>query len=180
MNEGGKNFSDVTGSTGTGHLQKGHGIAFADIDNDGDQDIYASLGGGFYGDAFWNALFENPGNTGSVLYLILKGKNSNSSSIGAKIKLTIKDSLGIQRNIFREVNSGGSYGANPFRQEIGLGNAQKIVNVEISWPVSKMKINYSNLEPGKYYVITEGQLKAEEMMLKKTTFSSTGTKHSCH
>ena len=33
-------FQDVTTSGGFGHLQKGHGIAFGDIDNDGDQDVY--------------------------------------------------------------------------------------------------------------------------------------------
>ena len=30
-------FVDVTASTGTGHLQKGHGVAFGDINNDGNQ-----------------------------------------------------------------------------------------------------------------------------------------------
>src|SRR5207245_1927477 len=39
-NSEGKFFQDVTTSAGVGHLQKGHGIAFADLDNDGDQDIY--------------------------------------------------------------------------------------------------------------------------------------------
>jgi hypothetical protein len=29
----------------TGHLQKGHGVGFADLDNDGDQDIYIVMGG---------------------------------------------------------------------------------------------------------------------------------------
>ncbi|HWP45503.1 MAG TPA: FG-GAP-like repeat-containing protein, partial [Blastocatellia bacterium] len=44
-NHEGKHFVDVTSSTGTGHLQKGHGIAFSDIDNDGDQDVFINIGG---------------------------------------------------------------------------------------------------------------------------------------
>ncbi len=35
-NVGGRRFADVTTATGTGHLQKGHGVAWADIDDDGD------------------------------------------------------------------------------------------------------------------------------------------------
>ncbi|HMY71041.1 MAG TPA: VCBS repeat-containing protein, partial [Blastocatellia bacterium] len=42
-NQAGKSFADVTAATGTGHLQKGHGVAFGDLDNDGDQDIYANI-----------------------------------------------------------------------------------------------------------------------------------------
>ncbi len=37
----GKRFEDVTTSTGTGHLQKGHGISFADYDRDGDVDVFS-------------------------------------------------------------------------------------------------------------------------------------------
>src|SRR6185295_5422391 len=56
-NDGGRRFQDVTTSAGLGHLQKGHGVAFADLDNDGDQDIYHQLGGFYPGDRFANALF---------------------------------------------------------------------------------------------------------------------------
>ena len=59
-NVGGR-FEDVTESTGTGHLQKGHGVSFADWDDDGDLDLFVVLGGGYPGDRGYNALFQNPG-----------------------------------------------------------------------------------------------------------------------
>ena len=39
-NAEGKFFQDVTTATGTGHIQKGHGIAFADLNDDGSQEVY--------------------------------------------------------------------------------------------------------------------------------------------
>ena len=63
-NDGGESFSDVTFSGGFGHLQKGHGVAFGDLDRDGDQDIFVQMGGFYPGDGFPNALFENPGHGG--------------------------------------------------------------------------------------------------------------------
>src|SRR5690606_6084208 len=60
-NAGGRSFQDVTTSGGFGHLQKGHGIAFGDVDGDGDQDVYAVQGGWYSADHFRNLLFMNPG-----------------------------------------------------------------------------------------------------------------------
>jgi hypothetical protein len=40
-----------------------HGIAFADLNDDGCQDVYIALGGAYAGDFVRNALFLNPGNT---------------------------------------------------------------------------------------------------------------------
>ena len=46
---------------GFGHLQKGHGVAFADFDHDGDQDVFAQMGGAFPGDRAPTCFYENPG-----------------------------------------------------------------------------------------------------------------------
>ena len=51
-NDGGRRFFDVTDATGTGHLQKGHGVAFVDIDNDGDEDVVLNSGGAVPGDRY--------------------------------------------------------------------------------------------------------------------------------
>ncbi|MEQ1634960.1 MAG: VCBS repeat-containing protein, partial [Planctomycetota bacterium] len=48
-NRGGESFADVTMASGTGHLQKGHGVAFADFDHDGDLDLFARIGGAYLG-----------------------------------------------------------------------------------------------------------------------------------
>ncbi len=61
MNISGKRFVDVTAEARVGHLQKGHAIAFADLDNDGDQDVYIEMGGAYKGDSFHNSFYLNPG-----------------------------------------------------------------------------------------------------------------------
>ncbi len=48
-NQGGSRFIDITTSARVGNLQKGHGVSFADLDNDGDQDIYIDMGGAYVG-----------------------------------------------------------------------------------------------------------------------------------
>lgn len=57
----GNAFVDATGTTRVGNVQKGHGVSFADLDNDGDQDIHIEMGGAFDGDSYQNELFINPG-----------------------------------------------------------------------------------------------------------------------
>jgi tetratricopeptide (TPR) repeat protein len=133
-NKEGKSFVDVTASSGTGELHKGHAIAFADIDNDGDEDIITSIGGAVPGDSHAFRLFENPGNGNDWISLKLVGVKANRAAIGARIKVTVKDQAGMERSIYRTVGSGGSFGASPLQQHIGLGKSAQIVSIEILWP----------------------------------------------
>ena len=134
-NNAGESFSDVTFSAGLGHIQKGHGIAFGDLDRDGDQDIFMQVGGFYPSDGFLNALYVNPGNGNRWLSVRLVGVESNRSAIGTRIRVTVSEN-GARREIHAVVDSGGSFGASSLEQEIGLGAADAIESLEIYWPTS--------------------------------------------
>jgi hypothetical protein len=173
-NAGGEFFQDVTTSGGFGHLQKGHAIAFADLDNDGDQDVYANMGGAYSGDVYRNALFENPGHPGNHwLKFKLEGVRSNRSAIGSKIKVVAKTPAG-ERSIYKTVNSGGSFGANPLRQEIGVGDATAIVRVEIFWPATGKTQVLKGIELDHAYTVKEDAPSAVVLDLQPTPFKLTG------
>src|ERR1051325_7108424 len=132
-NKGGKKFVDITASSGTGELHKGHGVAFADMDNDGDEDLLEVIGGGVPGDPHAFRLFENPGQGNDWVSVRLVGVKSNRAAIGARIKVTVKNGAET-RAVYRTVGSGGSFGASPLEQHLGLGKAAEIVGLELQWP----------------------------------------------
>ncbi len=164
-NDGQGHFQDVTTSGGFGQLQKGHGIAFGDIDNDGDQDIYSVVGGALEADHYHNQLFENPGHGNHWLKLMLEGVKTNRVAIGARVKVVIREN-GAERAIHRVVGSGASFGSQTFRQEIGLGQATAVERVEIFWPVTGVTQVITGLEIDHAYHICEGQAKADPVTLK--------------
>ncbi|MDR7131141.1 tetratricopeptide (TPR) repeat protein [Algoriphagus sp. 4150] len=155
-NIGGERFEDVTASARVGHLQKGHGVSFADLDNDGDQDIYIQLGGAYPGDAYQNSLFMNPGQSNNNwIYISLEGVASNRDAIGSRIKVSFTEN-GIARSVYRDVNSGGSFGGSPLRREIGIGKATKIDHIEIQWGGSNTTQRVTDIQPNQLIKITEG------------------------
>jgi hypothetical protein len=168
-NAEGKLFQDVTTAGGFGHLQKGHAIGFADLDNDGNQDIYEVMGGAYGGDTAYSVLYHNPGSTNRWLKLKLTGVKSNRVAIGARIHVTVQTPGG-PRQIYRTVNSGGSFGSNPLRQEIGLGNAAKIERVGVYWPASGIRQTLKDLELNHCYEVREGDSKARPIELKRIHF----------
>jgi hypothetical protein len=154
-NRQGQAFVDVTASSGTGELHKGHGVAFADLDHDGDEEIVFEVGGATPGDRHALRLFENPGHGNDWLNLKLTGTRTNRGAIGARIAVTVTDSRGAKRTMHRVVTSGGSFGASPLEQHVGLGRAARTVDVEISWPVSGSRQRFTGLSPNQTLAITE-------------------------
>ncbi|HET6277454.1 MAG TPA: CRTAC1 family protein, partial [Candidatus Polarisedimenticolia bacterium] len=155
-NAGGVEFQDVTYSAGVGHLQKGHGIAFGDIDNDGDQDIFAEMGGFYEIDVSASALFENPGHGNRWITLKMEGRRSNRAAIGARIRVRVQAPAG-PRDIYSTVDSGGSFGGNSLQQEIGLGDARSIEVVEVRWPTTGEVQEFRNVALDRAYHLIEGE-----------------------
>ena len=167
--EGGRRFVDVTFAGGFGHLQKGHGIAFADLDNDGDQDVFAQMGGMWPSDPYPNALFENPGFGNHWVKIQLVGTRSNRQGVGARIRVDVVDGDQI-RSIYHHVGSGGSFGANPLRAEIGLGAAGRIERLQVHWPASGLTQSFEDLAVDRLYRITEGSNELRQLELPTFAF----------
>ncbi|HIA36563.1 MAG TPA: CRTAC1 family protein [Flavobacteriales bacterium] len=168
-NDGGNMFQDITTSGGFGHLQKGHGIAFSDLDNDGDQDVYAVLGGAYSGDVFQNALFENPGHKNNWLTIKLVGDQSNKPALGTRIKLILQGEEGI-REIHRTVTTGGSFGCSSMQVEIGLGKAEKVIEIVVFWPASGIKQTFQDIPVNRFILIAENKNQIIELDRKKISF----------
>jgi tetratricopeptide (TPR) repeat protein len=154
-NHDGKYFVDVTESSGTGELHKGHAVAFADLTHSGHEDLLAEIGGAVPSDSHSFRLFENPGNDNDWISLKLVGVKTNRPAIGARIKVTVRDAGQAPRSIYRWVGSGGSFGASPFEQHIGLGKAATIESLEIWWPASKTRQTFTNVHKNQFLVIKE-------------------------
>jgi tetratricopeptide (TPR) repeat protein len=170
-NIGGKKFADVTSSSRTGNLQKGHGVSFADFRNNGLQDIFIEMGGAYIGDAYKSALYLNPGqNSNNWIGLKLIGKKSNRCAIGSRIKVTFTEN-GLQRNVFKDVNSGGSFGSSPLRQEIGVGQASIIDDIEIRWAGSGTVQHLKKITPNQFLEIAEDG-KVTPLSLKVLKFNT--------
>ncbi len=182
LNTGKGSFEEISISGGFAHIQKGHAIAFADLDNDGDQDVFANMGGSFSGDRFQNALFENPGFNKNFITLILEGTTSNRAAIGAKVRVDFNDGIS-DRSIYRTVSTGGSFGSNSLRLELGLSNAKSIDKLVVQWPNAERKIQeWENLPVNGFLKIKEGVDEIENLGLKKIEFSKTNnnTHHHHH
>ncbi|MGD0303204.1 MAG: FG-GAP-like repeat-containing protein [Candidatus Acidiferrales bacterium] len=151
----GKKFVDVTSSSGTGELHKGHGVAFADLENNGKVDIAEEIGGAVPGDRHAFRLFENPGNDNDWITVKLVGVKSNRGAIGARIHVTVENAGAPPREIYRTVNSGGSFGASPLEQHIGIGKSAHIDNIEIWWPTSNTRQNFRNVDSNQFIQIKE-------------------------
>ncbi len=172
-NIGGKSFADVTASAKVGSLQKGHGVAFGDMDNDGDQDIYIEMGGAYKGDSYQSSFFKNPGQNTSNNWIALNlvGEKSNKAAIGSKVKLTFIEN-GVIRNVYSTVNSGGSFGASPLKRELGIGQAKIINEIQITWHGSGLVQKFKNVSPNKMFKIVEGNNTLKNVPLKSFKFKA--------
>lgn len=120
---------DTAAQVGLESLNAGLGVATADYDNDGDEDIVVHGVDGVVN------LYRNDSTTGhSALQISLKGTGSNKRGIGSKIYVVSGKGKNVISTV-REVNAGSSHGSNnSFVTHFGLGNIGYASRVTIEWP----------------------------------------------
>lgn len=164
-NESGEHFTDVTFASGMAHLQKGHGVAFGDLDRDGDLDLFQQLGGAFPYDVFDNTLFVNPTRSATAasdsnwVGLRLRGVSDNHFGVGARLRVVVRDGER-ERSVYREVTSGGSFGGSALEQIVGLGKATDILRLDIRWP-SGDRQSVTGLVVGAHHEIVQGRVQPQ-------------------
>ncbi len=120
-------FTHVTDQVGLSQVpvRSSRGGAYCDYDNDGDLDLVVLAI-----DDPPTLLRNEGGNRRNWVQLLLSGRGSNFSAIGAKVKVVAGS-----KTQFGRVRSGGSFlSQHDLRLHFGLGKAGLVDLVEITWP----------------------------------------------
>ena len=165
-NASGARFEDVTTTGGFGHLQKGHAVVFADVENRGQEDVFEEMGGAFPGDPYQAALYRNPGHAGHWVTLKLEGVRSNRAAFGARVEVVFREG-GQVRRVYRTVGAVSSFGGNPTEQHVGIGAAGVVDEVRVRWPASYRREQvWRGLAASRMYRLREEAAEAEVVARK--------------
>jgi hypothetical protein len=148
-NKGDRTFDEIANSAGLndGSMQSRRGVAFGDLNNDGNVDMVV-----FNVGASPSLFLNDTRNLNHRVVFKLIGTKSNCGAVGARITLT-----SASRSQIEEIKAGSSYlSTNDTRLHFGLGNDSVIEKVEIRWPNGSLEV-VKNLAADVIYTIVEGR-----------------------
>jgi len=151
-NDGAGNFTRRVENPFHSDVINGTSASWGDYDNDGDSDLFVSVNGAN------SVLYFNVGNGNNWLKIACVGVISNTTGIGAKvrIKATINGKSYWQ---MRQIATQSGYNSqSSLLAEFGLGEATHVDSIKIEWPSKKFDL-LTNVAAGSY-IITEGSTNA--------------------
>jgi hypothetical protein len=150
-NKGDLRFEDVSSKAGASfQVPAPHrGAAFGDLNNDGRIDAVVSVLNGAP-EIWMNTSGQNSSNRNHWIILKLVGVKSNRDGLGTKIKLAT--SLGSQYN--QATTAVGYNSSSDKRVHFGLGAAEVVDNIELTWP-SGIKQILKNVKADQILTVTE-------------------------
>jgi len=123
QNNGDLNFKNITNASGFYEKTFSSGMAYGDLDNDGDMDIVINNTNA------QASIFKNETPSKNYINIKLKGSKSNTSALGATIEVFSDD--------FRQIatlnNARGYMSSSQLMSHFGLNNYTKIDSIIINW-----------------------------------------------
>jgi hypothetical protein len=146
-NLGGTLFEDRAERHGVDALPDGRGVAVADFDVDGRPDLFVANAGAD------PLLFRNRQPTGHRwVEVALTGRRGNRDAVGAKVRITAGG-----RTQIGFVDGGNGFASQSSRRlHFGLGAAERIDRIEVSWPAGGRQ-RFDDLAVGRVYHFTESE-----------------------
>lgn len=169
INLGGKNFQDISGVSGIDSISDGRAGVFADFDNDGDLDVFATTIQNQTHLLFRN----NVGQNNNFLRITLEGdKATGLNAFGAVVR--IKTSAGT----LTKIKSGGSgfISQHDPRLIFGLGKDAKAQSVEVTWSDGKVEQFTGEALAGSTLFLKKGNGKSAIVNVAKTNLPDPLTK----
>ena len=147
MNDGRGRFLDVSTQCGSALavVESSRGVAFGDLDNDGDCDGVVLNANGPV-----TAMRNDTETTNHWVQLRLIGTISNRDAVGARVRVQSEGRWQVA-----EVHSGRSYQSHFGMQlHFGIGKSQRIDRVEVRWPGGATQV-FENLAADHSYVLQQ-------------------------
>lgn len=152
INDGTGNFTQDTSSVLATQNGWTFGCAFGDYNNDGWLDLVLA---NTLNESQNNSLFKNTGTGNNWVKFNCTGTNSNTSAVGTKIRLkaTINGNTIWQT---RKITASSGYNSqNSYAVHFGLGNANIIDELEITWPIGTVE-TFNNISINTIHALIEG------------------------
>ena len=142
-------FEELAEGTPMESMVGGYGVACADFNNDGREDIFLANSG----DNDANQVFRNDTqNDNNYVKIKVKGTTSNVAGIGTRVEVMAGGLLHID-----DVRSGMSYSSTgSLMMHFGLGTADVIENITVRFPAGEV-MEFTNLAVNTTYLVTEGE-----------------------